>query len=590
MDFKELAKVADSFDGSKRHVTAEVRQVIDEKNPLDALEEREKISDSKTVIIDAAFIKRLSNAPRDVRRKFLGRLSDSQRRRVLSLLKKHRVQDSGFSETLGFILLDDLLANAIYDPTEENIESLDYFIKTQNYAYFSDSIMKLVEQVKSGDDSLDSEAIDELSASIAPRASRVQTIVGEKESLDEDFQIPEEEDLTDEDIATLGDAAKKNVDLLLKNRSFKEILDAADDLLADMQGKNRRYSESSNVYWKAFEDAWKEQNPEGQKFATNTSEETEEIVDSLNNVLESITDDGELDTIFDNPATDENGEVVRDVEEEPIMELLAEALSEYAHGDDSKLEALSQQTINGDTVSEDNIEYMEEPSEEPDSPIEEEEPSEEQVHDSVVRLARRIIQGKRANKLIDSLKPKVSALRSINFKKCDCVAPFNEVPSEVSTINMPLSREEFYSIYSGGIPAVMVDILGNLEKQEVPPISSCEVVGNCVDINNGQLYYPYTCSAEELEERLNNAEKENLQEIVSSCAVPLEDAMKVAAQCEALHLIDTRFYKSSLSDSAWTFDKDSVPSIIGDSELTHLKRSSKEDSNIEIFGIPYKMF
>jgi len=592
MDFKKLAKVADSISqGSKQKVTAEGRQVIDGTNPLDALEEREKIKDSSTkvVIIDDQFLKKLSQASRGDRRKFISRLSDSQKRRVLTGLKK--IKDSGYSERLGYILLDDLLANVLVEPSETNVKNLDDFVEEQQYMSLSDNMRTLIDQVTSGDLDLNKDALAELQSGMGERTSHLISLKGEEEPSDE-FEIPEEEELTEEEIATLEDSAKKHVELFKKNKNFCEVTDAADEIIAEMQGKNRNYGKTSKAYWDAFKKEWDAQFKGDDVFNTMNSKEIADAIDAALDVMDE--EQSKLDDVFDNPAIDTDGKEVKDVEETSIIGLLSEALEDYVNGNTEKLDELTKHTISTEVVEEgeEPKEPEEEPEEEEDVNLEAED--EELLADSVVHFARRLRAGKRVNKLVDALKSRVVILNKVNFKVTDCCLPNHEECGEgITAMNMPLSCEEYNALCKPEITPLMYDILEECKANgtclAVPPVESVEMTPEgFVSVNNGQMYVP-TIPVDEFEERIKAAENnETLHEIVSSCAVNVEDALKVAAKCDNLSFIDTKFYRPSYGASHWEFNPEDKPACLVECPEGHcISRCREDKANYHLFGVPF---
>jgi hypothetical protein len=589
MDYSKLAQVTDSINGrGKQNVTAEGRPVKDQKNPLDALEEREHITDTskpKAIIIDSLFLKKLAKAPREERRKFISRLSDSARKRVLNELKM--IKDSQGNK-LGYILLDDLLANIITDPSSENLNNINDFLKSQSYIEITEALQKLIDQVKAGEVELDADAIAELTKGMDGRACRVASLVAEKtqDSAAEDtFELPEEVDITKEDTTTLVDAAKANVAAFKNHLSFHQVIDAAEDLLAEMQGKNRGYAKASEIYWKAFDEAWSEQFPNGTKFTTSLEEQ--EIKDSIKELQLMIDDASNVDTLFEKPAIDDDGKVVEDTEDKSVLDLLVEAVEAFAEGNSEKMEALSQHSL---SVEADGSPAIEEAEEEGD--IEFNAEDENSLGDSVTHFARRILGKKSVNKLADALTTLAPKLGKYNFKINDCIAPFCELPAECQAVNMPLTRDEYYQLCPPELSPIMVEMLEQCTSPQVISYEQSVPEGCLLNVNGGQMYYPYSCSAEELQNRIEQAsENEKVQQIISSCAVPLRDAMRIAAACDSLPFIDTRFYKASLGDRCWTFDPECVPACMeGAPEGCHVQRCTASEANFFIFGVPFKVF
>lgn len=584
MDFKKLAKVADSVSGVKRNVPVKGKSVVDEENPLNALDDRDKIIDSssRVIVIDDEFLNNLKKAPRDRRRLFLSRLPDSQRRRVLQRLKK--INDNK-STQLGFILFDDLLANVVVDPSKDNIDSLDRFVQADDYKIMTKGLRDLVSQLESGSVDLSEDSLNELRNGLENRTSHFISNLGV--DLEDDFEVPNQEPLTEEDEGLIRDSVKKHIELFKVNKNFKEVVDAVEDLMQEFQGKNRNYQEASASYWKRFEDEWKSQFSDDIIFTS--SKDINEVIDSALDIADAdkleVEGGDTLDTIFEGPAID-NGKEVKDVEETSIMGLLSEALSDYADGDTSKLDALAQQSLSNEVGSE----ITEEPEEEEVDLNEDS--TEEQLQDSAIHFARRIKQGKVVNKLVDSLKSKVKSLNLINFKKTDCCLPNAEMPGTVSTINMPITREEYYSICPRFVSPLMQEMLNERccaeDKLKCPPVDNCIVENGLANINSGSFYYPVNAST--FEERLNSAENNQaIQEIISSEFIPLEDAMYCAAKCDNLPFIDTRFYKSNLGMKGWCFDE-VPPCIEGCPEGNCIERCCEDEANYHLFGVPYFVY
>lgn len=603
MDFSKLAKVADSVSrGGKQNVPAKGRKVNENvPHPLDALEDRERIIDnsSKVIIIDDVFIKNLANTSRENRRKVLSRLTDSQRRRVLSSLKK--VKDNSSNTLLGYILLDDLLANVAFDFSDNAISNLDIFLETQSYIDISDHLQNLINQVKEGSVDFDEDGIDELVKGLEGKKSNFVESLGDKAPA-EGFEIPEEEELTEEDVAELSDAVLNHLEMFKNNRNIKEIVDASEEAISSLQKRNRGYLQSSAKYWEIFNKEFQEQFKGGDVFETLNSDE---IVDSINVALDLIQDESsKLDEVFESDAITDQGEVLKDVEDESVVKLLSEALEAYVEGDSEKLEALANKSISNEGPEEgaedseleeevegsDDIQEEVEPDEESEVELDEEG---EPTADSATHLARRILQGKRANKLIDAFSGKVAVLRRVNFKVTDCVLPESLPESQVNVIDMPITCEEYQKLCPRCITPVMQDVIEGYRSSgygvECPPVSNYNLMENgTLEVNNGQLYIP-TVASDIFEERLKSAENNTaIQEIISSMAVPVDKAMEAAAKCDNLPFIDPRFYKKSIGATAWSFDNENKPACLVECpEGNTIERCSEPVANYHLFGVPY---
>ena len=302
-----------------------------------------------------------------------------------------------------------------------------------------------------------------------------------------------------------------------------------------------------------------------------------------------------MDDIFESDAITDQGEIVKDVEEESIIKLLSEALEAYNEGDSTKLEVLSKKSILGEEPVENEQDVVEE--EDVEEPVEEEDPTLNEeggpTTDSAIHLARRLLQGKRANKLIDAFSDKVTILRRVNFKMTDCVVQDPQAHLDVAVIDMPVSCEEYQTICPPRITPIMHDVIEEYRNNgncvECPPVSNYTLKENgTVDINNGQLFIP-TVAKDIFEERLSKAENNKaVQEIVSSMAIPVDKAMEVAAKCDNLSFIDPRFYKPRLGATAWSFDVANKPGCLRECpEGSTIERCSEDVANYHLFGVPY---
>lgn len=566
MDFVKLSKVTlEIQSGKKIPQVVDGRSVEEVKNPLDEINTKEKITDTeKVIVIDSTFIKKLKSASRETKRKFLSRLTDSQRKRVLTLLK---VKDSSASQ-LGFITFDTLLSNYKYDPSELNKKNIEEFLEYQSYFEYTDALKELVEAVLEGKENLPEEGMTQLIEGLEGAESRLAAFSGDLIDVD----IPDEEELTEEDIETLKDSARLSAFSFKKENNVRKMLDSAEDLLTEFQGKNRSYSKSSKVYWDEFDKAWEEQ----------CANEQKEIKDALD-LLETITDDQVIDKIYEGP-TIENGEEVKDVEERSIVQLFVEALESYSEGDPEKLDTLLDQSIG--EVDESDTEEPEEPEEEEE--VEEfTEEEEEKIKDAFIHLSKRLKQGKSINKLVDALSKVCPKLQDMNLKKgVDIVCDSTIAVCDDVIADPPLTHAEYCATHACDIPPVVACALGE-QKPIVWPFKEWCVDGDCINCD-GRYYRPYTCTAEEVAKRLEEAEDDPTRiAIVGSTSVPLSTFRKVASRCDALNLIDRRFYRPSMLSDSWKFNGDLKEILDQDIEGTTLRRSNSKEGTIEFFGYPY---
>lgn len=575
MDFGKLSQVTDSLsnpDKSKKkdYPKVEGRTIVKDVNPFGSSKSvKHPIADaanSRVIVVDSLFIKRLKEVTREQRRKFLSRLTDSQRKRVLNMMK---IGDDDKSK-LEFITLDTLLANYVYDPSDVNKANITDFLDTTSLS-ITDGLKTLVDEVLDGKETLSDEGLQELNEGLDGVNSRLEAFSGEE------VQIDEESDLTEEEVTSLEDSAKKHVEELFTDKDFSAIQDKAEVLLADMQLKNKRYGDSAKVYWDAFK-----------KFFNNQfNQKTKEIEDSIG-ILSEIVDDKVLDKNFEGPAFKGNTPV-KNVEDRSVLELLVEALDDYENSPE-KLEAILKMTISGDETEESDLTEDDDNSVDTteDTPDEIDEKDENQVKDAVHKLVAKILKGKNVNKLADALTKICPSLSRFNLRVEDCAVCVTAPTCEgVTAVDIPLSCAEYHQLF-GGIPATVAGTLAE-KKSPVWPFVQYSIKDGVITAG-GRQYMPYAETLEEIERRLNEAESdEDRRKIIGSTCVPLRDYQKVAAQYDSLHLLDSRFYRPSTASKSWKFDGD-IKEFLGDSfEGSQIQRCMEPEATLHIQGYPYKV-
>lgn len=575
MDFGKLSQVTDSLsnpDKSKKkdYPKVEGRTVVKDVNPFGSSKTTKRpIADavnSRVIVVDSLFIKRLKEVTREQRRKFLSRLTDSQRKRVLNMMK---IGDDDKSK-LEFITLDTLLANYVYDPSEVNKANITDFLDTTSLS-ITDGLKTLVDEVLDGKETLSDEGLQELNEGLDGVNSRLEAFSGEE------VKVDEETDLTEEEVTSLEDSAKKHVEELFADKDFAAIQDKAEVLLADMQLKNKRYGDSAKIYWDTFK----------KYFNTQFNQKTKEIEDSIG-ILSEIVDDKVLDKNFEGPAFKGNTPV-KNVEDRSVLELLVEALDDYENSPE-KLEAILKMTISGDETEESDLTEDDDNSVDTteDTPDEIDEKDENQVKDAVHKLVAKILKGKNVNKLADALTKICPSLSRFNLRVEDCAVCVTAPTCEgVTAVDIPLSCAEYHQLF-GGIPTTVAGTLAE-KKSPVWPFVQYSIKDGVITAG-GRQYMPYAETLEEIERRLNEAESdEDRRKIIGSTCVPLRDYQKVAAQYDSLHLLDSRFYRPSTASKSWKFDGD-IKEFLGDSfEGSQIQRCMEPEATLHIQGYPYKV-
>lgn len=572
MDYSKLSTVTDSLSKGKQHhvpATAVGLKVQEHRNPLDSIRTVTKVADAKSgvVVLDTKGIRDLMRMPREDRRKFLARCSDSNRRRILDAMNAvKRISDAG-ADKLGYMLLDDLLSNVLFDPSGYNKETLDTYVATQEYTEFDEDTKKLIDKVSKDafDGTADKDLLDKFESHLQG-ASKLRSISGNITS--QNTQEPSEDTWEDDLKEEFTDSVAADCKAFLHAKDAKVLGTLVSDTISMYKNK-RSLQFMTDSYWEAFDKAFKEQfegldtfqNREASfkgRFGCTIQEclDSSEISDSIHNMLLRLADDeSTLDQIAESDYIDSTGKVVHETEDKPIITLLSEALEDFADGDDAKLQALVSSTLNQES-SEDT---PEEPEEEEDVAFENEpgEEDEEQVEDACRHFAARVLQGKKVNKLYDALRTRVAALRKYNFKVQDCELPVPYQPEATDpAILPPLTHDEFCEACPPELPEGLATLIQGMYGGCTPTeVASVEVQEPYLLINGNQVYVPTTGVASEVANRLTAAEEAHKAHILGSCAVPLSDAMLVFALTNNLHLCDNRFYRTALQSQNWTFDQ-----------------------------------
>ena len=683
MDFSKLASVADSLNGNKPSTVTVADREVYEQSPLDQLNV-EKIADEqkpatfnkyKYIILDSVGIKHLAALSRDQKRKVLARLTDSERRRVLNQLEK--IKDSGFSEQLGYVLLDDLLANAQFEPSDYNMQSLDKFVNTQEYVTFEPEITQLIAKVKNGtfDVSSDAQLVEKLAILMAPRKCRlaetisamnpeadVDTNVSESEAQDtniddepveelnvEDstnistnlpgFEAPiadskvdiidsfEHLDLTDEITDSIKQLADAEAALFLSGQvSFSKVISDSDSQVLHYMMQGYKVCQISDSYWSAFDKAFKEQFKSIEEFYTLAEDDEEfknrfgvsvkeaiedsKVADAIKSIKKIIDGDVPLDQIDDLPFFNEHGEEVKETNESTVVDLLTEALSDFAKGDEDKLKSLLQNTINSESESSEKSQEDEqkEPIDNPDTNNAEGATSDDQMNhmdadihmgDSARDTISRLSKGGILKKVKDYCEcNNVPFFPEINCQPTACQGPVCTACEEQQVPMIPMNHDEYQTCCAPEIPSWIMNVIG--PQPEVPPIESYDIQGNCVNCQTPfglQSYVPITTTTEDLNEQLKQAENSAYPRILGSACVTTDSLMSALAKCNLLNVIDSKFYKKRLNDCcSWAFDE--CPECIASQvEGTTFQNGSVEYGDVTeqnpgsiaivLFGIPY---
>lgn len=564
MDFKELARVADTLDGKvKSVVSGQGLEVQESENPLDALEVKTRVQDTKqkVIILDGKKITSILDGPREERRKFLARLTDSQRRKVLQVYQDtKKIKDNNFSDKLFFVLLDENLSNFIYAPTEYNKQLLQEILQKNEYPeeiqnlvnYIIDDTFDLTLEDHSAAYDLYLDKLNELEIdSAVEKTLETMNISDSVKSKVSDSEINTTQ------MGEIASAAVADLDSW-DGKDISTLNEASENSINKFVKKGLDYDKVSEAYWDVM-------NSEYGKRTTQLVEDhvkstygisIKEILDKK--IIDEAVEEA-LNEINDNPFIDDNGDPVNPVEDTPVLTLLNEALTAFAEGDPSKLEELANQTISGEQKSEEGQDAKEE---NPDESGKDEDVDDIEVNEDddlniedAARLAKAFLAGKNVNKVIDTLSSKVEALRIYNLKITDCEMCADIVPA-TSTIDVPLSCEEYNAI-APKQNICFETLLKQTQSPKCPWITDVWPTDDhlCIRVNSSQSYVPVGMSPDQVVKALEMIPREEWAAFIDEHCKPLSQVLELAAVTDNLNFIDNKFYKKHLKDSGWSFDQ-----------------------------------
>lgn len=572
MDYKELSKVHDAVTKGVAPVSVSGKKVVDEKNPLDALasspEHIEDKSVVKYIILDSVQINKLRSMTASQRKRFLGKLTDSQRRHVLDEMtrlkeQESQVKDSGFSVKLAYTLLDQQLANFLYEPSKPNRENLEQ-VYDQYKDVWDDNTVAFYTSVLNNGKFVDTDENVKLLEGFLSNIdgeSQVSLILSVlSESQEEAPEMSEEEE------QAIVNQAESDAQLAFDSAEF--------DITAAVQAAIDKFVSDSVTYPQVYCTYLK-------SWATKMRDHALAKLSDSKIVDEKVAQ--ALDKLNELPYIDEDGKPKQDKDEVTILELVSQAIEEFAEGDDAKLQEIAKQTVE---VKDPAVESQVDEAQKDEEPAEDEE-----FKDSAnaIALAKSILSGKPDNAIIDSMKDKVPALKKYNFRVSDCDVNWEQVEEPQAPVNMPLTREEYCALCPPQTPDYFDNLIKSVSSGQCPYINeyNCPEGMPYLVVNGCQKYYPYGCTVEELKEQLASQPQTEWHRIVSSQCCPLEDAFHLAAMTNNLSFIDNAFYKKHLNDSEWAFD--TIPACLADvvtgpGLIRMKKKNDSSDKVVTIYG------
>lgn len=538
MDYSKLAKITDSLITGKAVVVEEPER--DFKNPTEQLNKLHDSSKSpkvvtkkitQIVICDEKFMKEFSASPRSKKKEFLSKMSDAQRTRFLKL--KNKMCDSGFSERLGYVLLDNLVYNFLTDPSAKNESDLREFMETQEYCDFSEEVTSEVEGILDGSVEVPEHIVSETKA--AAGKSSVESIVKEPEE-------PTYDEPTDEDLQDMEDAAREIAIEFDVTHESQQVSDSIDSYIAKQKKNFNKVKVHTVMYSAVLDSISKEPYDYG----------------------EPIKDE-DLDKLFEQSKTEEHSD-------DSVLDKFVNALEQYKEGNQEPLNEL----VNTDTTEDTDLEDI---VDEPESSEDNETENNDFLDDAVSKAAFGILHCKKANKALSIInKHTKSNICDAYFCTEDYYPEDIKCEQVTGVPDVPLDINEYHTLVQNPIGVPLIEQA--MENTAIPVVQTCEPLNGFVNVNGGCLYYPIAGSAEEV-----CADSEHLEGKV----VSVDALLKAAAVQDCLSVISKGFYKKKLTSDSWSFDKDQKPWCVPDSyKSTSLKRVLKGQEDIMILGSPYK--
>lgn len=602
MDFDKLSKVTDSVTSTRSNhrsvqsISSGGKVVEEEESILDSLDLKEKITDSvrvkkertKFIILDNASITKITKMKRSDRTRFLSRLSDSQRRKVLSMIHKSttHVKDAVTDEEpeniassatsaddsalkLHLDIANVLMNNAALTQSDYSLKTLKEFAEKELTSTEEKPIKELANLIADQEFSFESKSDKEVLKS----ALDIFSEYGVDSDVEANLSIATAEPTVMDDSAKLQilKEGRRFARKVFDGMSISEIEDSVDAIIGPYTVKGYEYDDVKSVFDSGFNSISK-------------------------NIFNQKVRDSVIDSIADNPAYDEDGNEIKNEEDKSVLEALQSALVSYADGDDSELQKLASTDLKGNEIDHEDEEPKDGEDPKDDDPEgdekdshegednkdedhKDEEPEGEELEDEdskgvkdsvstkAISLAKALLnKDASVNKIIDDLRSEVPALSKYEFRISDCILEENTIATPEIVSERPLNINEFNKLYQ--IPAY-IKILAHENAPECPHVNSIETEGQCIKINTNELpqtWIPITGSVDDIMNEIGT-DMDVAQSVITDKCVLVEDAMKIAAKTDNLAFIDPKFYKRKLSDKNWTFDEIPTCVKVGDEEI-----------------------
>lgn len=534
------------------------------KSVLDSIDMRKRINDSsekketqktRLVILDSAKIMRLFSLPVKKRERLLSELSDSQREEVMQMYRRLRLSDSRRVRDE----FDDIYEDELYDNEEIFEDGDDIYGDLYGDDIYDDPYDDVA--LLGGYD-VDPEPMPEPTPE--PQPEPTPEPVQEPEPVPTPEPVPVEEAAMREGVAPI-------IAVYMKDFSFREALNAIEDLALSFVTKGCDYAEAYDSAMTIFDSCIKEKSEE--VFKAHDKQVRDSVIDDIANSLGDTTPEGSSP-----------------------LEMLNNALEDFINGDSTALKMLAEGS--GNKEGDDNIEKEgdDNANQEGDEP-----PIEDSV--KVGRFALSVLNGVPDNALMEQLQSSVPFLRDHDMRMCDYHLYNKDMKPVEGVPQPPLTCAEFHTLYNPSEVFTVAKEIG--QKAQCVPIKTFGVEGDLVAVNPEglkQLFVPMgghsaaRCCAE-----MESMDEKGRGEYIMAQCVPLPDLYKASVLCNQLGFIDSDFYKKRFSDTCWTFDNtpQTIKDIVGECEAgsTVYPTSdipavvpSSQSKQLLICGVPYTIF
>lgn len=620
LNFKELSKITDSHynRGESKRVVADSLEVNDTQNPLDLLDVRSKDCaktvgrERRYVVLDNATARNFKKKDRAFRRRFLSRLSDSERRKFLQMVKdaeEEDVKEQG-NEQLDTQVFGVLLNNAVNSQSDKDLDLLNDFISTHDV---SEPCRRLAEKVYEGDVDFDTDedlivsvcdmVDDEDETLLASFRSVYEIDTNGESELNVDFDTDTIEDSVDEDDDVLDD--EDYLAELDENESEQEIEDSLTEKVLDShiieiltKGSIKKGESLAVAFEHVYDSVCK----------TYKDIDTKELSKAILNVCDNFADtiSESLTEAIDN----EVGEV-------SLVDLLNEALTAFAEGDSAPLEKF----VNASTISEvgDLLEGNDEPSideiaiegEEQEPIVEndegndnEQEYTEDEGDEDVnitefnptkredcVKVAKLVLTNKMTRQISDALSGQVKALKD-NIFYSDDETVGREVEPSLDTMVVPMTNSEYTSL---GVETSVPSMVKQESEFNAPLLTEEPTTEGGVIILNGSTrpltVVPFDMTVDNVFDAIKDMDLTDKRKFFTEHTVLVSDCVKFASKHNLMPFVDNRFYKRRISDAYWTINGN--PKCLGDNVGTqlypHWCNVEGDFKEVTIYGQKYKL-